>query len=198
MADKKKPFPLDSSASAIHLHLGASAEEIWNETLDDGADPRLEIQAMRRLGQAQAAKVRHESLEPAWFAKRFPRFEEAVAAGEPAWADLARAPSAGTFMDIMGRCDPSSTIWARVSGWSMRDVGINDGDMILVDSSVEARDGDIVLAHIAGAGQVVKRLRLAGDKAYLDSANPDFEPIEILDPADLRIHGVVRGRAGKI
>jgi DNA polymerase V len=200
MANKTiPPRAADAEILPIHLHLDATPEELWAETLADGADPRLEIQAMRRLGQAQAAKIRADTFEiPPWFAKSFPRFEEAVAAGDPSWADFARGPTDSTFLDILGKSDPLSTIWARVSGWSMRDVGINDGDTILVDTSAEARDGDIVLAHIAGCGQVVKRLRIAGDKAYLDSANPDFQPIEIDDPANLRIHGVVRGRAGKV
>ena len=102
-------------------------------------------------------------------------------------------------MELMRVADPAQMMWARVSGWSMRDEGIRDGDMVLVDRSREPRDGDIVLAHLAGQGQVVKRLRVRSNAAAaLESANPDFDAIEINEPTDLAIHGVVIGRAGRV
>lgn len=191
----------------IHEFLGSSAEEIRADLLADGLDPRLEVAAMRRLGAVMSQRHRpapldrdfeREILAPSWQSKKFPRFEESVAAGVPAWSDLAKGPTGTSFLDILDRSDPRSVIWARVSGWSMRDIGINDGDTILVDTSIEPRDGDVVLAHIASSGQVVKRLRIQGDRALLESANPDFATIVVDDPANLKIHGVVVGRAGKI
>lgn len=90
-------------------------------------------------------------------------------------------------------------MWVNVTGWSIRDVGINDGDVVPVDTSAEAKDGDIIVAHIAGHGQVVKRLRIASDKTIvLESANPDFASIEIDDNGSAKVHGVVIGRAGKV
>ena len=81
----------------------------------------------------------------------------------------------------------------------MRDASIKDGDLVLIDRSRQARDGDLVLAFLAGQGQMVKRLRLLGDRgAMLESANPDFAPIHVPDAAALTIHGVVVARAGKL
>lgn len=211
----KNPNINDSSeirqgpALPIHEFLGATPAEIHDALLADGLDPRLEVAAMRRLGAIMAHRhrpapevfdrdIEREIMAPSWQSKKFPCFEESVAAGVPAWADLAKAPTGTSFLDILDRSDPRSVIWARVSGWSMRDIGINDGDTILVDTSIEPRDGDVVLAHIASSGQVVKRLRIQGDRALLESANPDFATIVVDDPANLKIHGVVVGRAGKI
>ncbi len=89
-------------------------------------------------------------------------------------------------------------IVARVSGWSMRDASISDGDVVLVDTKRKAKHGDLVLAHLSTHGQVVKRLCARGGRpAMLESANPDFDPIEVGD-AVLTIQGVVIGRAGKV
>ena len=80
----------------------------------------------------------------------------------------------------------------------MRDAGINDGDVVLVNIKLEAKDGDIVLADLAGQGQVIKRLCKRRGKVSLESANPDFAPIAVDDVASMRVHGVVVGRAGAV
>jgi DNA polymerase V len=148
---------------------------------------RFEPQAQREEARASAAS------------KQFPMHDESVAAGMPAWAGCAEAPLGTSIWDIVEQSDPSTTMWVLVSGWSMRDVGINDGDTVLVDTTREARSGDIVVVHIAGDGQVVKRIRMMpGDPIVLESANPDFAPRVINDALSLRIHGVVVGRVGKL
>jgi repressor LexA len=81
----------------------------------------------------------------------------------------------------------------RVQGMSMRDAGILDGDLLAVQSTPQARTGQIVVARIHDEA-TVKRLRLTGAKAYLEPANPDFSVIEIeLDREPLVIEGVVVG-----
>jgi SOS-response transcriptional repressor LexA len=55
----------------------------------------------------------------------------------------------------------------------------------------------LVLANVAGHGQLVKRLRISADgEATLESENPDFKPIKVKESADLRIHGKVIWRCG--
>ena len=104
-----------------------------------------------------------------------------------------------TLSDLFGKQDWGSVVAVRVSGPSMEGDHINDGDTVLVDVRRPARDGDIVLVHLAGHGQLVKRFRLAGPfDVSLESANPDFDPIAVDDPANLTIHGVVVGRSGKV
>lgn len=126
-------------------------------------------------------------------------YEDSVAAGIPMGnsGDVPRRWA--NRSDLFGNQDYQHTFLAKVSGWSMKGDRIMDGDTVLVDSRATPKDGDIVLAHIAGEGQVVKRLRIIdGEQMILESANPDFKPIVIDDPAQVAIQGVVRGLAGKI
>ena len=125
-------------------------------------------------------------------------FDESVAAGTPTPGDSPDGRPAA-MSDVFGPIGLAGKIFARVSGWSMIDSAIKDGDIVLVDPHVEVRDGDIVLASVSGLGQVVKRLRLAnGETAILESANPNFKPIIITDPDSLCIHGKVLWRAGNL
>lgn len=125
-------------------------------------------------------------------------FEDTVSAGTPIPNDAPLGQPA-QLSHVFGLINLKGKIVARVSGWSMRDSSIKDGDLVLVDPKAEIKDGDIVLAHVAGHGQVVKRLRLPlGENAILESANPDFKPIVISEPSDLRIHGKVLWRAGGV
>lgn len=81
----------------------------------------------------------------------------------------------------------------RVQGMSMRDAGILDGDLLAVQRTPEARNGQIVVARIHDEA-TVKRLRLEGAKAFLEPANPDFSIIEVdLQRELLVIEGVVVG-----
>lgn len=83
---------------------------------------------------------------------------------------------------------PSSTFIVRTSGWSMRDAGISDGDELVVDRSLRARDGQIVVAVVDGEF-LVKYLRLGG-RPRLVAANPDFPDIALAG-RDCEIWGVV-------
>ena len=125
-------------------------------------------------------------------------FDESVAAGTGSQFDGASHARPATLADFFGRQDWASVVVARVAGWSMEDDHIADGDAVLVDTKREAKDGDIVLAHLGGRGQLVKRLRLTALGVSLESANAAFPAIEVGDLSSLTIHGVVVGRAGKL
>ena len=104
-----------------------------------------------------------------------------------------------TLGDFFGRQDWDAVVAARVAGCSMQGEHIKDGDTVLVDTRRTPRDGDIVLAHLADQGQMVKRLRRDGPlRIVLESANSDFDDIVVDEPSTLTIHGVVVGRSGKI
>ncbi|SHU66319.1 LexA repressor [Mycobacteroides abscessus subsp. abscessus] len=83
---------------------------------------------------------------------------------------------------------PSSTFLVRTAGWSMRDAGISDGDELIVDRSLQARDGQIVVAVIDGEF-VVKYLRLRGGPR-LAAAHPGY-PDVVLAGRECEIWGVV-------
>lgn len=85
---------------------------------------------------------------------------------------------------------PAATFFCRAQGPSMVEVGIHDGDLLVVDRSIQAVDGDVVVATLAG-GLTVKRLVKHGNAWALAPANPDF-PLLPIDPEDgVQIWGVV-------
>lgn len=85
---------------------------------------------------------------------------------------------------------PAATFFARADGESMRDAGIFDGDLLIVDRGVDPEPNDIVVVTIDG-GLAVKRLARCGNGWQLAPANPAFSPIPV-DPEDgVQIWGVV-------
>lgn len=83
-----------------------------------------------------------------------------------------------------------ATFILRVTGWSMRDAGIFDGDEIIVDRAITAVDGKIVVAAING-DLTVKRLRRIGSTVHLVAENPEFPAIILKEGEELCIWGVV-------
>jgi len=77
----------------------------------------------------------------------------------------------------------------RVSGLSMKNVGILDGDIVIANKELTSENGDIVIALIEDEA-TVKTLRFSGSKPYLQPENPDFSPIY---PDNLTILGKVVG-----
>ena len=78
----------------------------------------------------------------------------------------------------------------RVSGSSMRDAGILDGDIVIVESRPAADSGETVVAVIDGAATIKKMHRESGGRIRLQPANDSFEPI-VCREEDLEIRGVV-------
>jgi DNA polymerase V len=74
--------------------------------------------------------------------------------------------------------DPASTFLVRASGDSMKSAGIYDGDMLLVDRSLQLTDGKVVIALVYG-DFAVKTLKYRNGKAFLVPANANY-PEEVL------------------
>lgn len=85
---------------------------------------------------------------------------------------------------------PSATFLVTAIGESMIDVGIFAGDILVVDKSLDAVDGKIVIAAVNGE-LTVKRLSRKDGRVQLLPANPKFLPIDITDAQDIVIWGVV-------
>ena len=86
------------------------------------------------------------------------------------------------------RNEPATFI-VRVEGDSMEGT-IRSGDWLVVDCSLDARHGDVVVAHLGGEA-TVKRLLVEGGRAILAADNPAYPPIESDDDQELVIWGVV-------
>lgn len=84
----------------------------------------------------------------------------------------------------------ASTFFLTVRGDSMRDVGILDGGMLVVDRSITPKDGHIVVACYDGH-LVVKRLFISKGEVMLVSENQDHPPIILSSEDDVTIWGVV-------
>jgi DNA polymerase V len=85
---------------------------------------------------------------------------------------------------------PAATFFARARGPSMRDAGIGDGDLLVVDRSIPPQSGDIVVATLDG-GLVVRRLARRGTGWALVSATPDTPPLGIDGDEGVTVWGVV-------
>ena len=84
-----------------------------------------------------------------------------------------------------------STFLMKTSGDSMTDVGINDGDILVVDRSIEAKNRDIVIAILEGNLTVKRLLFKINGLVVLKSENAAYKDIKITESADLEIWGVV-------
>lgn len=85
---------------------------------------------------------------------------------------------------------PASTFYGRVVGDSMRDENIEEGDILVIDKSLELMDDDLAVCFIDGEF-TVKRVRLESDAAWLVPANPDYPPIKVTKDNDFIVWGIV-------
>jgi DNA polymerase V len=86
--------------------------------------------------------------------------------------------------------NPSSTFYGRVKGSSMKDAGIVDGDILVIDKSLEPQDGDTAICFIDGEF-TLKYIKIEPDAVYLVPANSKFQPIKITEENNFCIWGVV-------
>jgi len=119
---------------------------------------------------------------------KLPMYASTVQAGFPSPADDYITGKIDLNQQLIKR--PASTFFVRVAGESMKDAGINDGDLLIVDRSLEAKVGKIVIAVVNGE-LTVKRLRIENGKGTLMPENPDFDPIDVTEDSDFKVWGVV-------
>ena len=89
--------------------------------------------------------------------------------------------------------NPVSTFFFPVEGDSMEGAEIFDGDILVVDRSIKARHGHIVIAFIDGE-RLVKRLYDRAGKLALVAENPKYPPLVVREGNELSVWGVVVGR----
>ncbi len=114
--------------------------------------------------------------------------EQGISAGFPSPAD--------DFQEIRISLDkelvknPESTFYARVSGDSMIEAGLDDGDLIVIDRSLNPENRKIAVCFIDGEF-TVKRINKEDDKLFLMPQNKKYKPIEIKEGNELIIWGIV-------
>lgn len=120
---------------------------------------------------------------------RLPLFSSLVAAGFPSPA--ADHIEKHISLDELFQVRAPHVYLVKVEGDSMQGAGIFSGDMVVVDRSVYAEHGDIVIASI-NCEPVCKRLHMRDGVVILKSENPKYPPRHILEGDDLLIWGVVK------
>jgi DNA polymerase V len=83
-----------------------------------------------------------------------------------------------------------ATFYAKVSGQSMVGAGIDDGDLLIVDKSLEPKNNSIAVCFIDGEF-TVKRLKISGGNVYLQPENASYKPIKITNDNDFQVWGIV-------
>lgn len=92
---------------------------------------------------------------------------------------------------------PAATFLMRVSGHSMSGAGILDGDYVVVDRSLEARSGHVVVAVVTGE-MTIKRLCVTGGRTLLQAENPDYPAVVLGEDYPAELWGVVVGVVRKL
>lgn len=92
--------------------------------------------------------------------------------------------------DFLIRNKPATFLY-RCDGWSMRDAGINDQDVLVVDRSVSPRDGDLVIAMWDGNQPTCKVLKRFENHIELHSANDEHAVIVIESGQEVEVFAVV-------
>ena len=86
--------------------------------------------------------------------------------------------------------NPAATFMAYANGNSMLHAGIHHGDILIIDRSLHARDGDIIIAVLHGEF-TVKQLSIIDETFSLISKNIRYSPMIISDDMDFEIWGIV-------
>lgn len=117
-----------------------------------------------------------------------PLYSHKVIAGFPSPAD----DFVEARLDLNEKLAPNrhSSFLLKVQGDSMRDAGIFDGDILVVDRSQSPQSGKIVIAALDGE-LTVKRLAIRQDGTFLLPENPDYPEIKVSEESDMVIWGVV-------
>jgi len=118
-----------------------------------------------------------------------PMYGASVPAGFPSPADDHLQGSLNVSELLVQR--PAATFFCRAVGESMRDAGIQDGDLLVVDRSIDPQNGDIVVA-VCDGGLTVKRLHSVRPGVWeLQAANPAYPPLAISAENGITVWGVV-------
>ena len=120
--------------------------------------------------------------------QKLPYFDGGVSAGFPSPAE----DYMHSKLDLNNLLieHPSATYYVRVNGDSMLGAGILNGDLLIVDRSLEVTNNCIVVAYVDGEF-TVKRIKKINNKMFLQPENKNHQAIEITESMDFELFGVV-------
>jgi len=176
------------SANAAEEHLQALARKGVIELVGGTSRGiRLRSDTLRALNEARGKQF---SLPLPSLAQLTLPLVGRVAAGSPI---LAQEHIDQTYLMEASMFSRRPDYLLKVRGMSMRDAGILDGDLLAVQKTRDAKNGQIVVARI-GDEVTVKRLRRTRTSIELLPENPDFQPIVIpFGDVDFELEGVAVG-----
>ena len=114
--------------------------------------------------------------------------EQGISAGFPSPADDFKEIRISLDKELVKNSE--STFYARVSGNSMENAGLSDGDMIIIDRSLNVENKKIAVCFLDGEF-TVKRIVKKNKKLYLKPENKSYNEIEIKNENELIIWGIV-------
>ena len=114
--------------------------------------------------------------------------EEGISAGFPSPADDFKEVRISLDKELVK--NKEATFYARVEGDSMIGAGIDDGDLLVIDRSIDPVSGKIAVCLINGEF-TVKRIIKKNQKIYLKPENKNYKELEIGEESDLIIWGIV-------
>jgi DNA polymerase V len=113
---------------------------------------------------------------------------EGISAGFPSPADDFKEVRISLDKAVVK--NEAATFYARVAGQSMEGAGLDDGDLLVIDRSLEAEDNKIAVCFVNGEF-TVKRLKVAKDGIWLLPENKNYKPIQINNESELIVWGIV-------
>ena len=119
---------------------------------------------------------------------KIPLLNDSVSAGFPSPADDYTEENIDLNEHLVS--NPFSTFFLRVKGDSMINAVIKDKDLIIVDKSLIAKPGNIIIAMIDGEF-TIKRLSIKNDELYLKAENNNYPDFRFKNHIDVQIWGVV-------
>ncbi len=119
---------------------------------------------------------------------KIPLLTHSVSAGFPSPADDHTEENIDLNEHLIS--NPFSTFFLRVKGDSMINAGIKDKDLIIVDKSLTARPGNIIIAMIDGEF-TMKRLSIKNNELYLKAENHNYPDFRFKNHINVQIWGVV-------
>lgn len=114
--------------------------------------------------------------------------EQGISAGFPSPADDFKEVRISLDKELVR--NKEATFYARVSGYSMINAGLDDGDLLVIDRSLTPANGKIAVCLVDGEF-TVKRIRKEKDKLYLMPENKKYKEIKVSEENNLIVWGIV-------